>query len=103
MKYGILAVGHTQYWVEIGGHYTFNNLNLEIGQEFIFNKILLINNNDKILLGQPYLQRSIIKGKVLKHFHSQNCFIYKMKSKKKTRKKQGYRQNLTKVLITEII
>jgi large subunit ribosomal protein L21 len=102
MKYAILAMGQTQYWVEIGGHYTFNNLNLEIGEEFIFNKILLINDNSKVLLGQPYLKNVIIKAKVLKHFRSRKCFIYKMKPKKKTRKKQGYRQNLNEILITEI-
>jgi large subunit ribosomal protein L21 len=102
MKYAILAIGSTQYWVEIGGHYTFNNLNLNIGEEFIFNKVLLIKNADNILVGQPYLNSIFIKGKVLKNFYSRKCFIYKMKPKKKTRKKQGYRQNLTQVLITEI-
>ena len=43
MKYGILAVGHTQYWVEIGGHYTFNNLNLEIGQELDKKAFILLH------------------------------------------------------------
>jgi large subunit ribosomal protein L21 len=102
MKYAILAIGNTQYWVEVSGHYTFNHLKLNIGEEFIFNKVLLLKDTDKILLGQPYLNNIFIKGKVLKHFYSRKCFIYKMKPKKKTRKKQGYRQSLTEVLITEI-
>jgi large subunit ribosomal protein L21 len=43
-----------------------------------------------------------IKGKVLEHLRGRKKLIYKMRPKKKTRKKQGHRQELTRVLIEEI-
>jgi len=43
-----------------------------------------------------------IKGTILKHFRGEKKIIYKMKSKKKTRRKRGHRQELTRVLIKTI-
>ena len=43
-----------------------------------------------------------IKGKVLEHLRGQKTLVYKMRPKKKTRKKQGNRQDLTRVFIEEI-
>ena len=43
-----------------------------------------------------------VKGKILEHLRSRKTIVYKMRPKKKTRKKQGHRQNLTRVLIEEI-
>ena len=43
-----------------------------------------------------------IKGKVLEHLRGRKTLVYKMRPKKKARKKQGHRQELTRVLIEEI-
>jgi large subunit ribosomal protein L21 len=45
----------------------------------------------------------VIKGQVLEHLKGQKTIVYKMRSKKKTRKKQGHRQFLTRVLIEDIL
>ena len=55
-----------------------------------------------ILIGKPYLESVKIKGKILEHLRGQKTIVYKMRSKKKTRKKQGHRQELTRVLIEDI-
>jgi large subunit ribosomal protein L21 len=54
------------------------------------------------LVGKPYLESVKIKGKILEHLRGQKTIVYKMRSKKKTRKKQGHRQELTRVLIEDI-
>ena len=56
-----------------------------------------------ILIGKPYLESVQIKGKILEHLRSKKTIVYKMRPKKKTRKKQGHRQELTRVLIEDII
>jgi ribosomal protein L21 len=40
--------------------------------------------------------------KILEHLRGKKQIIYKMRSKKKTRRKQGHRQELTRVLIENI-
>ena len=56
-----------------------------------------------ILIGKPYLESVTIKGKILEHLRGKKIITYKMRPKKKTRKKQGHRQELTRVLIEDII
>jgi large subunit ribosomal protein L21 len=64
---------------------------------------LLLNNDGNILIGQPYLETVKITGKILEHLRGKKTIVYKMRSKKKTRKKQGHRQELTRVFIEDII
>ena len=102
MKYAILEISGKQFWVETGKYYDFNRIPTELGKEIILNRILLVNNNGEILIGQPYLENVRIQGKVLEHLRGRKTIVYKMRSKKKTRRKQGHRQELTRVLIEDI-
>ena len=56
----------------------------------------------RFLIGKPYLDSVKIKGKILEHLRGRKTIVYKMRPKKKTRKKQGHRQELTRVLIEDI-
>ena len=87
MKYAIIEVSGHQFWVEIGKYYNFNRLPLKVGEQLKFNKILLCNNNSTVLIGNPYLERVEVKGRILAHFRSLKCIVYKMRPKKKNKKK----------------
>ena len=102
MKYEIVEISGRQFWVETGKYYNFNRIPTKLGQNIILNRVLLLNNEGEILVGKPYLDMVKIKGKVLEHLRGRKKLIYKMRPKKKTRKKQGHRQQLTRVLIEEI-
>jgi large subunit ribosomal protein L21 len=102
MKYAIVEISGRQFWIETGKYYDFNRMSLELGQKITLNRVLLLNNNGKVLVGKPYLESVEIKGKVLEHFRGKKTIVYKMRPKKKTRKKQGHRQELTRVLIEDI-
>ena len=55
-----------------------------------------------LIITPLWLWASVLKGKILEHLRGSKKIIYKMRSKKKTRKKQGHRQELTRVLIEDI-
>jgi len=103
MKYAIIEISGRQFWIETGQYYNFNRIPTELGKKIMFNRILLVNNEDNVLIGQPYLENVTIKGQVLEHLKGSKKLVYKMRSKKKTRKKQGHRQYLTRVLIEDIL
>jgi len=102
MNYAIVEMSGKQFWVEIGKFYNFNRIPCEVGKQIILNRVLLTNNKGKILIGKPLLSNVKIEGKILKHLLDKKKIIYKMRSKKKTRCKNGYRQHLTQVLIEKI-
>jgi len=103
MKYAIVEISGRQFWIETGKYYDFNRIPTELGKQIILNRVLLLNNNGNVLIGKPYLETVKIKGKILEHLRGKKTIVYKMRPKKKTRKKQGHRQELTRVLIEDII
>ena len=102
MKYAIIEVSGKQFWIEVGKYYDLNRITTNLGKEIILNRVLLLNNEGEVLIGKPYLSDVSIQGKVLEHLRGRKTIVYKMNPKKKTRKKQGHRQELTRILIERI-
>ena len=103
MKYAIVEISGRQFWIEKGKYYDFNRIPTELGKQITLNRVLLLNNEGDLLIGKPYLESVKVKGKILEHLRGKKTIVYKMRPKKKTRKKQGHRQELTRVLIEDII
>jgi large subunit ribosomal protein L21 len=103
MKYAIVEISGRQFWIEKGKYYDFNRIPSELGKQITLNRVLLLNNDGNLLVGKPYLESVTIKGTILEHLRSKKTIVYKMRPKKKTRRKQGHRQELTRVLIKDII
>ena len=102
MKYAIVEISGRQFWIEAGKYYDMNRIPTDIGKDVTLNRVLLVNNNGELLIGKPYLDTVKVQGKILQHLRGQKTIVYKMRPKKKTRKKQGHRQELTRVLIEKI-
>ena len=102
MKYAIVEISGRQFWIETGKYYDLNRIPTELGKEIILNRVLFVNNDGELLVGKPYLESVKVKGRILEHLRGRKTIVYKMRPKKKTRKKQGHRQDLTRVLIEEI-
>ena len=102
MKYAIVEISGRQFWVETGKYYDLNRIPTELGKEITVNRVLLLNNDGEVLIGKPFLEQVKITGRVLEHLRGRKKIVYKMRPKKKTRKKQGHRQELTRVLIENI-
>ena len=102
MKYAIIEISGRQFWIETGKYYDFNRIPTELGKQITLNRVLLVNNEGNVLVGNPYLESVQITGKILEHLRGKKTIVYKMRPKKKTRRKQGHRQELTRVLIEDI-
>ena len=103
MKYAIVEISGRQFWIEKGKYYDLNRIPINLGQRITLNRVLLLNNEGDVLIGKPYLKSVKIKGKILEHLRGKKTIVYKMRPKKKTRKKQGHRQELTRILIEDIV
>ena len=102
-SYAIVQASGKQFWVEENKFYDFDKLPLDRGDIFSLNQILLVNQNDSVQIGKPFLDSEFtVKAKVLRHLSGPKIRVYKMRPKKKTRKTFGHRRKLTRVLITSI-
>lgn len=101
-NYAIVEASGKQFWVEPGKFYDFNYIDLDPGDKIVLLRVLLVNRGGNILVGHPCLSKVSIEATVLGHIRSKKVTVYKMRPKKKTRKKQGHRDTLTRILVDNI-
>lgn len=102
MSYAIIETGGKQLRVEPGRFYDIELLAVEPEEEVTIDKVLLINHEGEVHIGQPYVEGAAVGGTVLRHFRGRKVIVYKMRPKKKTRKKRGHRQEITRLMIDSI-
>jgi large subunit ribosomal protein L21 len=102
MTYAIVEAGGKQLRVEPGRFYDIDRLTLEVDDAVTLDRVLLVSNDGDTLVGQPVVEGATVTGSVVSHLRGRKVIVYKMQPKKKTRKKQGHRQELTRVMINAI-
>lgn len=100
--YAIIETGGKQYRVSEGTVCDVEKLENGVGEEVVFDKVLLINNDDRTEVGLPYLTGRKVSAKVLAHGKGKKIIVFKFKPKKNYRRKKGHRQPYTRVVIEKI-
>jgi large subunit ribosomal protein L21 len=102
MSYAIIETGGKQLWVEPGRFYDIELLPVEADAKVSIDKVFFVKHNDDVHRGQPLVEGATVEGTVLRHFRGRKVIVYKMQPKKKTRKKRGHRQEITRLMINSI-
>jgi large subunit ribosomal protein L21 len=102
MTYAIIETSGTQLRVEPGRFYDINRLPVEPEGTITIDRVLLVKHEEDIHIGQPLVEGATIEATVLQHMRGRKVIVYKMQPKKKTRKKRGHRQELTRLMINSI-
>ena len=97
--YAIIETGGKQYRVQEGDVITVEKLNAAVGETVCFDHVLVLGEGEGIQVGTPYVGTAV-EGKVVEEGKGKKVIIFKYKSKKDYRKKQGHRQPYTMVEIT---
>ena len=100
--YAVIKSGGKQHKVSEGEEILLEKLSLDEGDFIEFSEVLAVNKDGNLNIGKPLLEGAVVKGKVLNHLKTKKITVIKMKRRKDYRKKQGHRQNLTKVKIESI-
>ena len=102
-KYAVVKIAGLQYRVAEGDEIDVNNLNQKKDAELAFEEILLLAEDDKIKIGQPFIKGAKIKAKVVDEFKGKKIRVATYKSKARFRKVKGFRPLLTKIKIEKIV
>ncbi|MDC3047168.1 50S ribosomal protein L21 [Prochlorococcus sp. AH-736-A21] len=100
--YAIAETSGQQFWFEVDRYYDIDRLNAKEKDKIILEKVLLLKDKDSITLGKPYVKDAKIELEVVSHKRDKKILVYKMRPKKKTRRKMGHRQELTRVMVKSI-
>ena len=100
--FAIAETSGKQFWFEVNKYYDIDRLNAKEKDKITLEKILLIKDKDAISIGKPYIKNAKIELEVVSHRRDKKIIVYKMRPKKKTRRKMGHRQELTRVMVKSI-
>jgi large subunit ribosomal protein L21 len=102
MSYAIIETGGKQLKVEPGRFYDIELLHNEPDEKVTIDSVLFVQHDGEVSIGQPLVSGATVEGTVMRHFRGRKVLVYKMKPKKKTRKKRGHRQEITRLMIDSI-
>ena len=100
--YAIVEASGQQFWLQPERYIDIDRLHAEVDSTVTLDTVLLVNDGNGTTLGAPYVKGATVELQVLAHRRGPKILVYKMRPKKKTRRKNGHRQELTRVLVKSI-
>ena len=100
--YAIVEASGQQFWLQPDRYIDIDRLHAEVDSTVTLETVLLVKDGSGTTLGAPYVKGATVELQVLAHRRGPKILVYKMRPKKKTRRKNGHRQELTRVLVKSI-
>jgi len=100
--YAVLETGGKQYRVAAGTTLTVERLDAIAGQPVTFNRVLLVNRDGQVSVGNPLVSGALVVADVVEHKRGPKVVAFKMKRRKGYHRKVGHRQDVTVVKVKEI-
>ncbi|MCS7203734.1 MAG: 50S ribosomal protein L21 [Thermodesulfovibrio sp.] len=101
--YAVVETGGKQIRVSVGDTVKVEKIAAEVGQEVIFDKVLLLKEDGELKVGTPYIEGAKVRAVVVETAKADKVLVYRPPTKKSIPKLRGHRQWYTKVKIKEII
>ena len=98
--YAVIESGGKQYRVAEGDEIQVEKLDIETGKEVDFDRVLMVAGEGNVQVGSPTVEGAQVTATVKGHLRGKKIIVYK--HKKNYHKKQGHRQNYTRLHIDKI-
>jgi large subunit ribosomal protein L21 len=100
--YAIVNIAGKQFKVAKDQYIYAPKLEGDAGSSVSFDNVLLVDNGSGVQVGAPTVKGATVSGKILEHVKGNKVIVFKKKRRKGYVKKNGHRQQFTKVQIESI-
>jgi large subunit ribosomal protein L21 len=100
--FAIVDTGGRQEKVTEGAVVVVDRLGADAGAEVTFDKVLIVETGDNVVVGTPYVPGASVTGVVLAETKGRKIRVFKMKRRKQYRRTQGHRSLQTRVQVKSI-
>ncbi|RME57370.1 MAG: 50S ribosomal protein L21 [Candidatus Dadabacteria bacterium] len=92
-----------QFELEVGKETVLPRVEGQEGEEIVFKDVLAVLKDDgDITVGAPKIEGASVSATILKQYKGKKILIFKKKRRKGYKKKQGYRESLSRVQVKDI-
>ena len=103
MSFAIIETGGKQYKVSASKILEIEKLNAKKGETIKFKNVLLLNDNKNTEIGNPSIEGATVEAKLLDNVKDRTILVFHKRRRKNSRKKNGHRQQHSKIQITKIL
>ena len=103
MSFAIIETGGKQYKVSTSKILEIEKLDAKKGETIKFKNVLLLNDNKNTEIGNPSVEGATVEAKLLDNVRDRTILIFHKRRRKNSRKKNGHRQQHSKIQITKIL
>ena len=100
--FAIVDTGGRQEKVTEGAVVVVDRLGADAGAEVTFDKVLIVETGDNVVVGTPYVAGASVIGVVLEETRGKKIRVFKMKRRKQYRRTKGHRSHQTRVKVKSI-
>ncbi len=100
--YAIVDIAGQQFKVEKDQKLYVHRLEGEEGKKVSFDKVLLIESDSKISIGNPTVKGAEVSATIISHMKADKVLVFKKKRRKGYEKLNGHRQYMTQIQIEAI-
>ena len=100
--YAVLKTGGKQYKVQKDSKLLVEKIEANVGDEVLLNEVLMIGDGEKINFGSPKIEDAAVLAEVIKQTRGPKITIIYKRRRKNSRRKQGHKQDLTLLKVTDI-
>ena len=101
-QYAVIDVGGRQYRVAPGDIITVERMDAPVGQELTLDRVLMVRDADRVLVGNPVVSGARAVARVLEHGRGRKILVFKYKPKVNYRRRYGHRQPYTRLAIERV-
>ena len=103
MSFAIIETGGKQYKVSASNILKVEKLDIKKGNKVEFKKVLLVNDDKTVEIGDPTVSGAIVEGMLFDNIKDRKIIVFKKRRRQNSRKRYGHRQPLSRVQITKIM
>ena len=103
MSFAIIETGGKQYKVSTSKILEIEKLDAKKGETIKFKNVLLLNDDKNTEIGNPSIEGAEVEAKLLDNVKDRTILVFHKRRRKNSRKKNGHRQQHSKIQITKIL
>jgi len=100
--FAVVDIAGQQFKVTENQKYYVPRLNEDAEAVVTFENVLVLSDGKDTKIGAPTVEGAKVEAKVLEHLKDKKVIVFKKKRRKSYKKKNGHRQQLTRIEITKI-
>lgn len=98
----VVKIGGHQYKVKENDKIFVQKIEAEPGSKVKFESVLLLKDDGKTYIGNPYVRGASVEATILDHVKGEKIVVFKKKRRKGYKVTKGHRQNYTQIEINKI-